>query len=198
MNALIIFVKNPVKGKVKTRLAASIGDKNALIIYNYLLDHTREITSELPVSRYLFYDETINFKDNWPSQKFKKYIQTGKDLGERMQNAFQTVFEQGDQQVLIIGSDCIDLDSSIINEAFTSLATHDFVIGPAMDGGYYLLGMSSIETSVFQNKNWSTNTVATDTLKDIKHLNKTCSILPQLSDVDTIEDLNAELKNLIK
>lgn len=198
MNALIIFVKNPVKGKVKTRLAKKIGGENALIIYNYLLDHTRKISSELSVNRYLFYDQDINLADKWPNENFKKHLQKGEDLGQRMQNAFKTVFDQGHQQVLIIGSDCIELDLSIINEAFTSLVKNDFVIGPAKDGGYYLLGMNSPEPALFENKKWSTNTVAADTLKEIKQLNKTCSILPPLSDVDTIDDLNEELKDLIR
>ena len=198
MNALIIFIKNPELGKVKTRLATSVGNKNALIIYNYLLDHTREISSELELEKYLFYDEKINFNDNWPNEQYKKHIQTGKDLGEKMQNAFQTAFQNGHSQVVIIGSDCLELNTYLIIQAFKNLENHDFVIGPAIDGGYYLLGMKSLETCLFENKNWSTNTVAAETLNDFRLLQKGFCILPELSDIDTENDLTDELKNLIR
>ena len=198
MNALIIFIKNPELGKVKTRLATSVGNKNALIIYNYLLDHTREISSELELEKYLFYDEKINFNDNWPNEQYKKHIQTGKDLGEKMQNAFQTAFQNGHSQVVIIGSDCLELNTYLIIQAFKNLENHDFVIGPAIDGGYYLLGMKSLETCLFENKNWSTNTVAAETLNDFRLLQKSFCILTELSDIDTENDLTDELKNLIR
>ena len=198
MNALIIFIKNPELGKVKTRLATSVGDKNALIIYNYLLDHTREISSELELERYLFYDEKIIFNDNWPNEQYKKHLQTGNDLGEKMQNAFQTAFQNGHRKVVIIGSDCLELNTYLIIQAFKNLENHDFVIGPAIDGGYYLLGMKSLETCLFENKNWSTNTVAAETLNDFRLLQKSFCILTELSDIDTENDLTDELKNLIR
>ncbi|WP_026898057.1 TIGR04282 family arsenosugar biosynthesis glycosyltransferase [Daejeonella oryzae] len=198
MEALIIFIKNPLEGKVKTRLAVGIGDKNALVIYKYLLDHTQKISSDISAKKYLFYDEIIDFKDNWPETIYEKHVQSGSDLGLRMQNAFNLAFQNGHKQVVIIGSDCIDLDAATITEAFKKLHTRDFVIGPALDGGYYLLGMKSPEHILFENKIWSSSTVAAQTLEDINRLQKTCYILPSLSDIDTIDDLNEELKNLIR
>lgn len=198
VKALIIFIKNPEKGNAKTRLAKDIGDENALIIYKFLLGHTREITSKIEANRLLFYADSISLRDEWPCGDYQKLVQQGDDLGSRMLNAFETCFEKGNKRTIIIGSDCMELSPELIEEAFLELENNDFVIGPAKDGGYYLLGMKYPEPKLFQHKNWSTHTVAADTLKDVNDLNKTCYILPMLSDIDTIEDLTTELKNLIK
>ncbi len=198
MESLLIFIKNPREGKVKTRLAASIGNNNALKIYHHLLDHTLKISSELDTERFLFYDESINVNDKWSNEHFLKYLQEGENLGTRMFNAFQTAFSLGSNKVIIIGSDCPGLNSSDIRFAFAKLDQHDFVIGPALDGGYYLLGMKYPEEKLFKNKTWSTSTVASETIKDIKSLQKSVFILPELTDIDTEEDLNQELKELIK
>ena len=195
--ALIIFIKNPEAGKVKTRLAKDIGNEDALTIYKHLLAHTRKIAIEVKAKRFLFYAEKISQRDDWPETDFKKFVQQGDDLGLRMLNAFEKAFLNS-QKVIIIGSDCMELTPDVIEKAFLELNNHDFVIGPAKDGGYYLLGMKVTEHRLFQNKNWSTQTIAADTLKDISDLNKTCYILPQLSDIDTIEDLTTDLKNLIQ
>jgi hypothetical protein len=181
---------------VKTRLAKDIGNENALTIYKHLLAHTRKIAIEVKAKRFLFYAEKISERDDWPETDFKKFVQQGDNLGLRMLNAFEKAFLNS-QKVIIIGSDCMELTPDIIEKAFLELNNHDFVIGPAKDGGYYLLGMKVTEHRLFQNKNWSTQTIAADTLKDISDLNKTCYILPQLSDIDTIEDLTTDLKNLI-
>jgi hypothetical protein len=197
LKALIIFVKNPEAGKVKTRLAKDIGADNALLIYKKLLAHTRQISISIKANRLLFYADSISLTDDWPESDFQKHVQQGNDLGERMFNAFQESCSQLNSRSIIIGSDCMELTPDIIEKAFLELNNHDFVIGPAKDGGYYLLGMKVTEHRLFQNKNWSTQTIAADTLKDISDLNKTCYILPLLSDIDTIEDLTTDLKNLI-
>ncbi|MBC7892133.1 MAG: glycosyltransferase, partial [Sphingobacteriaceae bacterium] len=96
---------------------------------------------------------------------------------------------------VIIGTDCPDLSADLLTNAFSALETHEFVLGPALDGGYYLLGMRVLEESLFQNKTWSTDSVLRDTLEDIRALGKTVHLLPTLSDVDTPADLPAELLN---
>lgn len=195
--ALIIFVKNPQRGKVKTRLAKDIGELNALTIYHYLLEHTRKVTTQVQAERLLFYDQAISVEDHWSSASFQKLVQKGNDLGLRMLHAFQTAFTQGHTRVMIIGSDCIELTSDLIERAYIQLEDHDFVIGPAKDGGYYLLGMKYPEVTIFENKHWSTATVCNDTLNTIKYLSKTVHILPVISDIDTVSDLNDELRHLI-
>lgn len=184
---MIIFVRNPVLGKVKTRLAASIGNEKALQVYEHLLQHTHSITKDLTVTKFIYYADRINEKDLWNG--FEKRLQQGKDLGERMQNAFQHLYSRGFSKVSIIGSDCYELSSDIITTAFEKLNEADVVIGLVMDGGYYLLGSTKLIPQLFANKAWSTNTVFTDTLKDASLLNLHVHQLPVLNDIDNEKDL---------
>src|SRR5688572_652040 len=102
-NALLIFVRNPELGKVKTRLAATIGNEKALKIYEELLRHTRQISEKLPVQKLLFYADEINLNDNWQPENFQKFLQPAGDLGSKMQAAFETAFSAGAKKVIIIG-----------------------------------------------------------------------------------------------
>lgn len=120
-SALIIFVKNASLGKVKTRIANSIGDENALKIYQRLLQHTHLITKSTLADKYVFYAEQINNNDLWETGIYKKELQAGSDLGERMKNAFGTIFSKGYKEVVIIGSDCYELNTEIIQHAFNAL-----------------------------------------------------------------------------
>jgi len=186
-NALIIFVRNPVSGKVKTRLAAGIGDAKALQVYEHLLQHTQKIVKELPVTKFVYYADEINEDDLWDG--FEKRKQLGDDLGERMRKAFEELFAAGFSKVVIIGSDCFELTADIINNAFGSLDESDVVIGPVMDGGYYLLGSNTFIPQFFINKKWSTATVFSETLKDAAALNLNVTQLPVLNDIDNEKDL---------
>lgn len=187
---LIIFIKNPIAGKTKTRLAKTLGNEEALRIYGLLLQHTRKQSQALEAKRMLYYSEFINEEDDWSDTSFDKYIQWGKSLGERMANAFDQAFSLG-QKAIIIGSDCAELSTKILQDALDALDKHDFVIGPAIDGGYYLIGMSSYQPEVFENIEWSTDAVLSSTLKRINDLGASHFLLPSLSDVDTEEDWNA-------
>ena len=186
-NALIIFVRNPVLGKVKTRLAATIGAKNALTVYRHLLQHTKNITENLPVTKFVFYAGEINNNDIWNG--YQKQLQYGNDLGERMANAFKELFKNGFKKICIIGSDCLELDTEILNAAFTALSNTDIIIGPATDGGYYLLGMQKDCTVVFTKNNWGESSVYDTTIAIIKENNLQYLPLKMLNDVDTAEDL---------
>ncbi len=195
--ALIIFVKNPEKGKVKTRLAKTIGDDKALEVYCQLLDHTRSVAQKTEADCFLFYSQTIAEDDNWSSDDFMKYVQKEGELGVKMEHAFETVLLQGYEQAMIIGSDCAELTSEIVENGFKLLTQNDVVIGPAEDGGYYLLGMKKLYREFFHAKQWSTESVCADTLKDIENLQLTYQLLPTLSDIDHEEDL-AALKHIKK
>jgi len=186
-NALIIFIKNPEIGKVKTRLAKTVGDEKALAVYKALMEHTRKIAEALPVNRRLFYSQYINEADNWSPKKFQKELQIEADLGDKMATAFHTVFKEN-EKVVIIGSDCASLTPEIVQTAFDKLAEFPFVIGPAMDGGYYLLGMNQFTPSIFSDIEWSTETVCSTTIERINSLNKRYFLLPELSDIDYEED----------
>lgn len=188
-NALIIFVRNLEKGKVKKRLAKSIGDDQSLKVYQYLLEHTKDISVSCKCSLFVFYSNYIHINDVFDDHVFSKHIQEGNDLGERMMNAFKKVYDLGCKNVCIIGSDCYELQTEILNDAFEKLHQNDIVIGPSTDGGYYLLGMNRLFPDFFVNKNWGTSTVLGDTFETINKLGLTFSELATLSDIDTIDDL---------
>ena len=118
---------------------------------------------------------------------YTKRLQSGEDLGERMYNAFKSGFQKGYKKIIIIGSDIYDLNSETIEEAFAELENSDYVIGPAADGGYYLLGMKSISKEIFINKEWGTNSVLKDTLNNLR--DKKVKLLQIKNDIDVYEDL---------
>jgi uncharacterized protein len=199
-NALIIFIKNPQLGKVKTRLARTMGDEKALEIYTELTHITRENAKILRgVKRHIFYSDFIDKTDDWSSKMFKKWVQQGEDLGARMANAFSEVFKKH-ENVCIIGSDCPTLSPAILQQASKALNTHDFVVGPSTDGGYYLLGVSKNVQDfqfIFDNMAWSTETVLAETVKRISAKGKTLYFLPELTDIDEEKDWIAFQKILI-
>ena len=187
---LIIFVKNPVRGKVKTRLAKTIGEEKALAVYNDLLRYTHNLTRNIDCYKVVFYSDFIDNTDLWEESVFHKEIQSGKDLGERMKNSFRLMFGYGFKKVVIIGSDCLEISSLIIDEAFRKLDDTEVVIGPASDGGYYLMGLKQIHDSLFDNKSWSTSSLLNETIEELTREGVGFSLLPELSDIDEEKDLN--------
>ena len=190
-NTLLIFIRNPQLGKVKTRLARTLGDVETLRIYHILLEKTRSAALGCQAERWLIYSDFVESNDVWHPDFFQKKVQHSGDLGERMEAAFQMAFEARSDKVVIIGSDCPELTGEILQQAFDELDSFDFVLGPVPDGGYYLLGMKTLESSVFHNIEWSTETVLEKTLKRIAAAGKSFMLLPMLSDVDTEEDWRA-------
>jgi len=186
--ALIVFQKNKILGKVKTRLAETIGDEKALVCYAQMIEFTYQQLLNVEADIHLFYSD---FVEPTTLDNCQTHIQTGNDLGERMFNAFKEMKCIGYNQVVIIGSDCLELTRRLINEAFESLNTYDYVLGPALDGGYYLLGLNELSESLFLNKEWSNRFVFQSTIDTIQQQNKTVFLLDRLSDIDTFEDLKA-------
>ncbi|HMQ47143.1 MAG TPA: TIGR04282 family arsenosugar biosynthesis glycosyltransferase [Saprospiraceae bacterium] len=185
--ALIIFIKNPEKGKVKTRIAQSVGDDKALEVYLALLEHTRRMSLAVDARRYLYYSNFIDHSDAWAAAHFIKKLQRGADLGERMHNAFAETLPETDKAV-IIGSDCLALQADFVEQAFQALDKYDYVIGPSTDGGYYLLGMKRANKALFEGIAWSTEVVLAHTLERIEQENATYLLLPALTDIDHWED----------
>ena len=144
-NTLLIFIRNPQLCKVKTRLARTLGDEEALRIYHVLLKKTRVTALACEADRFLFYSDFVDEQDDWSPAFFQKKIQRSGDLGVRMEFAFQQAFESGADKAIIIGSDCPELTSETLHHAFDLLDTKDFVLGPVPDGGDYLLGMNTFE-----------------------------------------------------
>lgn len=185
--ALIVFIKNPVIGKVKTRIAETAGKERAFEIYLALLKHTRNLALSINVQRYLFYSDYIDDQDFWPAKHFHKRLQEGADLGQRMSKAFEQVMALHSPAV-IIGSDCASLTPEIIERTFLSLQTYPFVLGPATDGGYYLLGMKKFTPFLFTSINWSTSQVFQQTIDKLSKLQASYKLLPELSDIDYESD----------
>ncbi len=186
-NLLIILTRNPELGKVKTRLAKTIGDQSALDIYKFLLNYTAEITKEIRVDKAVYYSEDICENDIWDRAIYQKRLQKGEDLGDRIGDAFENAFYEGYERVLIIGSDMYDIQPQHINEAFEKLKDNQVVIGPAEDGGFYLLGMNALFPDAFKKKAWGTETVLKDTLRDLGKVS--VAFLEQLNDIDVYEDI---------
>jgi|TARA_B100000809_G_scaffold101394_1_gene99944 rSAM/selenodomain-associated transferase 1 len=186
-NLLIVFTRNPELGKVKTRLAKTVGNAIALKIYTFLLERTRDIAVQVSADKAVYYSVKVRENDIWDTNNFQKHQQVGEDLGIRMLHAFKNGFKAGYEKVMIIGSDLYDLTAETIENAFIALKDNEVVIGPAEDGGYYLLGMNSLEEKVFKNKNWGTETVRKNTLEELK--DKKVFLLGELNDVDVFEDI---------
>lgn len=192
--AIIVFVRKPEKGKVKTRLAATIGDDAALYVYQKLLVHTAFVAKGSAIDTFVFYAGEIDENDLWNEVACAKRIQAETDLGGRMKAAFEEVFTKGYSQAVIIGSDCLQLSTQHVQTAMDELQKHDVVIGPASDGGYYLLGMKKLHAALFQNIAWSTDTVYQHTIEIIEANNWSFFSLPVLTDVDEEKDLPQEWK----
>ncbi len=192
-SVVIIFARTPELGQVKTRLAADIGNERALAIYERLLEHTCETVLRSGYRARVFYAGDIPEADLWSRAGFTRHRQSPGTLGERMHAAFSDAFRDGIRSAVIIGTDCPGLQPSHLHDAMNRLETSEAVVGPAEDGGYYLLGLTSPIRRIFENKDWSTDTVLRATLSDFRELDMTYSLLEPLRDIDTIDDLE-ELK----
>ena len=185
-DALIIFLRSPEEGKVKTRLAKTTGAAKALSIYRQLLSITFNQIQGLNCTVYLYFVPYIdrNYIEKTP---FIGRLQKGFDLGLRMQQAFQEVL-QSHKQVLLIGTDCPYITKTLLEEAFDQLQNHDIVLGPATDGGYYLIGLHQMHDCLFAGIDWSTGRVLSQTIQAAEDLNLSFSLLPEHHDIDYEDD----------
>ncbi len=187
-NAIIIFSKNLKLGTVKTRIAKTLGEEKALQIYKELLEYTESILDNITVHRYIFWDLEIPGKHEYFSHtNYIHKTQSGENLGEKIENAFFEILKIH-KNVLIIGTDCPYLTTYHIEESFDSLKNYDYCIGPATDGGYYLLGLKEFSSSWFRNISWSTESVFSETQNKAKEMRLRGYVLPILSDVDVEDD----------
>ena len=184
--ALIIFIKNPVLGEVKTRLATEVGAQEALRIYQKLLTFTRGISSKVRASKVLYYSKRI-LDDEWGNDLYIKRVQHEGNLGQKMAGAFSEELKTFGKAILI-GSDCPQISPEIIEEGFASLDIHDIVLGPSKDGGYYLVGMKKFIPGIFRNITWSTDSVLDETIERFSELHLSYQLLEELADVDHYED----------
>ena len=185
--ALAIFLKNPRLGAVKTRLAAAIGDQKALEIYTRLVALTLKAAKEVSASRHLFYSDTL---ESAPKDlQAEPHIQIGSGLGERMNNAFNELLDNY-HRVVLIGSDLPESSATLIDEAFEKLDTNDLVIGPAEDGGYYLIALKAPQPALFTAIEYSNAEVFEQTIVRGEAEKLKVALLKKLRDVDTLADLS--------
>jgi rSAM/selenodomain-associated transferase 1 len=210
MNHLLVFAKRPIYGRVKSRLAEDLGKEKALEIYKYLLEHTVKVSSPGITSKWTthwFWDEVLMSKKTDALEyllpnSFFIHSQVEGDLGKRMEIAFSQIFKKNKDDLylraVIIGSDCLELKSDILITAFEKLETCDIIIGPALDGGYYLLGMKILQAELFHGIEWSSSSVFSSTMEKIQSLNLSVYELPTLRDIDRALDLkNTNIESLI-
>ncbi|HSA59206.1 MAG TPA: TIGR04282 family arsenosugar biosynthesis glycosyltransferase [bacterium] len=194
LNHLLIFAKYPEPGKVKTRLARSVGLERAALLYKEMAETV--VVKTAPVNGE--YARTLHFDPPEKSRDFEVWFpslaikpQCAGDLGLRMKSAIEESFRSGADRVVLIGSDCPDLDRPLVLESFRKLESSDLVIGPATDGGYYLIGMSRRglarqAPALFDGVLWSTASVLRETLEKAEKIGIPYALLPTLSDVDEI------------
>ncbi len=185
---LIVFTKNPVLGKVKTRLAKTLGEEQALRIFKKLLSKSSSTAKNWAGDVWVFYSDFLAEKDIWTSVAQQKLVQNGEGLGERMAHAFKVGFSAY-EKIVLIGTDIPEISPVIIDSAFEVLRQNDFVLGPTYDGGYYLIGMNDYRPYVFENMVWSTSEVCTQSQEKIKESNHSCQLVQRLKDIDFEADL---------
>ena len=191
-----IFAKYWEPGKVKTRLAASIGSQAASDVYCAILNHLLNSLNSAADRRVIAYSPSDRAKEFSNFPHWQQTPQSDGPLGERMANYFNETFATDAQRVLLIGSDCPDITPEIINEAFESLEHADVVLGPTFDGGYYLVGMSGKFHDIFSDITYSTESVLEETLSLAKRNSITCHCLDRLNDIDEIDDLKQYIQQL--
>ncbi|WP_017296239.1 TIGR04282 family arsenosugar biosynthesis glycosyltransferase [Geminocystis herdmanii] len=192
--AIIIFTRYPEIGKTKTRLIPAIGAEKSANLQRLMTETTLSsielLTNIIDIEVNIYFQGgNKELMQQWLGDKYNFYPQIEGDLGEKMYRAFKDNFEKKNEQVIIIGVDCLELNVDILREAFLALNNHDLVIGKALDGGYYLLGLNSLEKSLFDNIKWGTNQVFSQTMSIVQTLNYSTYQLPILRDIDRAGDL---------
>ena len=186
MTALGIFAKPPRPGLVKTRLITDIGADNAARVYRYCLEYTLRIARDSGIDYQLYLTEESDDEllRNEPSA-----IQRGDNLGTRMLNAINELLTRSPDGAIIIGTDCLDIQTSHLQAAAQALASHELVLLPAVDGGYALIGCSKAEPALFDDVAWSSARVLAQTLANAEKLRYRTSSLETVRDIDTLQDL---------
>ena len=198
--ALVIFAKAPIPGQVKTRLCPPLTPDEAATLHGSFVLDTLERTKaavtkfKLPLDRYLACTPSsahVFFKIMEERQGVRLLDQVGEDVGARMHQTFDTLFTKGYWQVVMVGTDVPSLPLEQYKQACTLLATHDLVLGPALDGGYYLIGLKQPRPDLFTGIPWSTEQVLHLTREKAKGLRLAIALTDPWRDVDTAEDLQA-------
>lgn len=190
-SCLIIFTRYPEPGQVKTRLIPVLGPDGAALLHQRMAEHTLGQARDLKDAalEVWFTGGTRLQMQTWLGQDLVYQLQPKGDLGDRMTLAFASAFSKGYTAVAIIGTDCPDLSTDLLKQSFSALEHHELVLGPAVDGGYYLIGLQSLRPELLTDIAWSTNQVLGQTVETAKKLNLSPYYLTELNDIDRPEDL---------
>jgi uncharacterized protein len=191
---LIIFTRYPEPGKTKTRLIPALGSVGAANLQRQMTERTifqvQELQKTTPISwEVRFAGGNYQLMQEWLGRDLVYHIQGEGDLGARMERSLIQAFASGAAQVVIIGIDCPGINPDILNQAFEQLHTYDLTLGPAMDGGYYLIGLRRLIPELFGNIDWGTSQVLQQSVDIAEKLKISLNYLPVLADVDTPADL---------
>lgn len=192
MEVLLLFVRYPEAGRVKTRLAKSVGPQEAARIYQKLAETNLKAIHPLTrqgVEIVIFFDppEREEAVKHWLQGPYQYVSQGEGGLGERITHGFEKSFLRGMKKVVILGSDTLNLRTEILQQAYEALTSSDLVLGPAKDGGYYLIGLRRPEPRLFQDIPWSTSRVLALTRLRAEELGLSYTLLEELEDLDEIE-----------
>ena len=193
-NVLIVFVKYPEPGKVKTRIARDLGTERAAKIYSHMARSIIEKVWRAETYRTVIYFDPPDRETDiraWLGINNVSYeVQSPGTLGDKMSKAIETVFSEGAEKAVLIGTDVPEITAELIRTAFSMLESTEVVLGPTEDGGYYLIGLQMFEPQLFKNIDWSTDVVFNQSLGLIKEQNLSYRIIDSLKDVDTAEDVD--------
>jgi uncharacterized protein len=189
-NCLIIFTRYPEPGKTKTRLISALGEVGAAQLHRRMAEHTLLQARSLSCAIEIWYvGGSKELMQDWLGTDLWYREQPAGDLGDRMCAAFRSAFDQGYQTVMIVGTDCPGLTTDFLAQGFAALQSQAITIGPAIDGGYYLIGLQQLVPKLFQGITWSTATVFSETLLIADQLQLPTYLLPSLPDIDLPDDL---------
>lgn len=188
--ALIVFAKPPIPGRVKTRLTDLLSEREAADLYDAFLRDALDQYRQLRADLHVYFTGLSRVPDDLKTKLSATHVQEGEDLGARMHNAFRDVFSAGYERAVIVGTDHPSLPSAFVSRAFQALDVDgSLCIGPSEDGGYYLLGMNRFYPRVFEEMTYSRSDVFEETLKRIHETKAALAVLPMWYDVDTPDDL---------
>jgi uncharacterized protein len=189
-NCLIIFTRYPEPGKTKTRLIPALGEDGSAQLHRRMAEHTVKQARSLSCAIEVWYvGGSEELMQDWLGKDLCYREQPAGDLGDRMCGAFRSAFDKGYQSVMIVGTDCPGLTTDFMAQGFASLRNQVVTIGPAIDGGYYLIGLQRLVPELFQKINWGTAMVFAETLAIADKLQLSTYLLPSLHDIDLPDDL---------
>ncbi|MEO1373296.1 MAG: TIGR04282 family arsenosugar biosynthesis glycosyltransferase [Cyanobacteria bacterium J06635_10] len=191
---LIIFTRYPQPGKTKTRLIPALGVEGAANLQRQMTEYTLSKVKKLQELAAISFEVRfaggdLQLMQNWLGTELNYQLQGEGDLGKRMENSFLSAFARGAQEVVIIGIDCPGVNVEVLTEGFERIQHCDLLLGPAVDGGYYLIGLKRVIGQLFTNIDWGTTKVLQQTVDIAQQLNLSIAYLQTLADIDRAEDL---------